>query len=113
MVLLAIVLFCALPHRTPEAQVGYGALLASMGLLFITTPILRRRALYQAFLFGAFSLFWTTILLLLDGPEFHMSQRGIALFPLAGVAGAIAAPIAGGVMPRPGCDVDLGVGLLY
>jgi predicted MFS family arabinose efflux permease len=89
MVVLAIVLFCALPRRTPKAQIRYGALLASMGLLFMTTPILRRRALYQAFLFGAFSLFWTTIPLLLAGPEFHMSQRGIALFALAG---AVAAP---------------------
>jgi len=45
MVVLAIVLFCALPRRTPKAQIRYGALLASMGLLFMTTPILRRRAL--------------------------------------------------------------------
>jgi predicted MFS family arabinose efflux permease len=100
MVVLAIVLFCALPRRTPKAQVGYGALLVSMGVLVMTTPILRRRALYQAFLFGAFSLFWTTIPLLLAGPEFHMTQRGIALFALAGVAGAVAAPIAGRVADR-------------
>ena len=65
--------------RTPKAKVGYAALLASMGHLFMTTPVLRRRAFYQAFLFGAFSLFWTTISLLLAGPAFHMSQRGIAL----------------------------------
>jgi predicted MFS family arabinose efflux permease len=100
MVVLAIVLFCALPRRTPKAQVGYGALLVSMGVLVMTTPILRRRALYQAFLFEAFSLFWTTIPLLLAGPEFHMTQRGIALFALAGVAGAVAAPIAGRVADR-------------
>jgi predicted MFS family arabinose efflux permease len=81
-------------------RVRYSALLASMGLLVMTTPILRRRALYQAFLFGAFSLFWTTIPLLLAGPAFHMSQRGIALFALAGVAGAIAAPIAGRLADR-------------
>jgi predicted MFS family arabinose efflux permease len=33
--------------------------------------------------------------LLLSGPEFHLSQTGIALFALAGVAGAIVAPLAG------------------
>jgi predicted MFS family arabinose efflux permease len=51
--------------------------------------------LYQACLFAAFSLFWTTAPLLLAGPEFQLSQGGIALFALAGVAGAIASPIAG------------------
>jgi predicted MFS family arabinose efflux permease len=112
MVVLAIVLFCALPRRTPKAQLGYRSLLASMGLLFVTTPILRRRALYQAFLFGAFSLFWTTIPLLLAGPEFHMSQRGIALFALAGVAGAVAAPIAGRVADRGWSRAATGAAIL-
>ncbi len=112
MVVLAIVLFCALPRRTPKAQIRYGALLASMGLLFMTTPILRRRALYQAFLFGAFSLFWTTIPLLLAGPEFHMSQRGIALFALASVVGAVAAPIAGRLADRGWSRAATGAAML-
>lgn len=100
MVLLAMVLRVALPRRTPTARVRYGALLASMGHLVMTTPLLRRRALYQACLFAAFSLFWTTIPLLLAGPEFHLSQRGIGWFALAGVAGAVAAPIAGRLADR-------------
>jgi predicted MFS family arabinose efflux permease len=83
-----------------------------MGLLFRTTPVLRRRAFYQAFLFGAFSLFWTTVPLLLAGPQFHMSQRGIALFALAGVAGAIAAPIAGRVADRGWSHAATGASML-
>ena len=46
-----------------EPQAGgalhYGELLLSMPHLARTTPLLQRRALYQASLFGAFSLFWT------------------------------------------------------
>jgi predicted MFS family arabinose efflux permease len=68
--------------------------------LVATTPILRRRALYHAALGAAFSLFWTTTPLLLAGPAFHLSQGGIALFALVGVAGAIAAPIAGRIGDR-------------
>ena len=49
---------------------------------------------------SSFSLFWTTTPLLLAGPGFQMSQAGIALFALAGVAGAIAAPIAGRIADR-------------
>jgi predicted MFS family arabinose efflux permease len=45
-------------------------------------------------------LFWTTTPLLLAGPAFHLSQGGIALFALAGVAGAIAAPIGGRLADR-------------
>jgi len=112
MVVLAIVLFAALPRRTPKAKVSYLALLASMGHLFMTTPALRRRAFYQAFLFAAFSLFWTTIPLLLAGPAFHMSQRGIAWFALAGVAGAVAAPIAGRVADRGGSHAATAAAML-
>jgi predicted MFS family arabinose efflux permease len=96
---LACVLRIALPSRQPAPGTGYGALLESMGRLARYTDVLQRRALYHAFLFGAFSLFWTTVPLFL-ADRFHLSQNGIALFALAGVAGAIAAPIAGRVADR-------------
>jgi predicted MFS family arabinose efflux permease len=91
---LALALALALPKREPAATISYLALLRSMGRLALTTPVLQRRALYQACLFGAFSLFWTTVPLLLT-QSFHMSQGGVALFALVGGAGAIAAPLAG------------------
>jgi len=97
---LALTLRLILPVRAPRAGLTYGQLLGSMGHLVLTTPILRRRSLYQACLFGTFSLFWTTVPLLLAGPVFHLSQAGIGLFALAGVAGAISAPIAGRVADR-------------
>jgi predicted MFS family arabinose efflux permease len=92
---LALVLRRKLPQRVPAHAMSYGALLGSMWHLLKTTPILRRRAAYQFCMFGAFSLFWTTVPLELAGPAFGLSQTGIALFALAGVAGAIASPIAG------------------
>lgn len=92
--ILTILLALVLPKRTPSPTMNYNELISSLWSLFKTTPILRRRALYQACLFGAFSLFWTVVPLWLAS-YFHLSQQGIALFALAGVAGAIAAPIAG------------------
>ncbi len=99
MVALAIVLRAAMPTRQPARGLRYGALLLSMVQIVRDTPILRRRALYQACLFGVFSLFWTTVPLLLI-TAYHMSQVGIALFALAGVAGAVSAPIAGRLADR-------------
>lgn len=97
---LGAVLARALPKRQPPPGPGYGRLLMSMASLMRTTPILRRRALYQACMFGAFSVFWTCTPLLLASPAFGMTQSGIALFALAGAAGAISAPIAGRVADR-------------
>ncbi|MNO25268.1 Purine efflux pump PbuE [compost metagenome] len=92
--LLTILLSRVLPKRQPVPTMNYGGLIRSLGTLLKNTPVLRRRAIYQASLFGAFSLFWTTVSLRL-ADTYHLSQQGIALFALAGVAGAVAAPVAG------------------
>lgn len=95
LLVLALVLAKVLPARRPQTKDKYPVIISSMLHLFKTTPILRRRALYHAFLFGMFSLFWTTVPLVLTSPVFHFSSTGVALFALAGVSGAVAAPIAG------------------
>ncbi len=94
-ILLAVLLITALPRRKPVSTETYGQVLRSMVTLVRTQPLLRRRAAYHACLFGIFSLFWTTVPLVLAGPEFHLPQQAIALIMLAGVAGAVAAPVAG------------------
>ncbi|MCU7668373.1 MFS transporter [Bacillus thuringiensis] len=94
-IVLAFVLSKVLTTRKPKAKTNYIALLNSMWQLLRTTPILRRRAIYHACVFGAFSLFWTTVPLLLSSPAFHFSQTAIALYALVGITGAIAAPIGG------------------
>lgn len=100
MVLLGLLLARKLPKRMPQTRLTYTGLLSSMGRLALTQPVLRRRAAYQACQFAAFSLFWTVTPLLLAGPAFNLTQAGIALFALAGVAGAIASPIAGRLADR-------------
>jgi predicted MFS family arabinose efflux permease len=92
---VALILRAKLPVRVPESNITYPKLLASLWHLFLTTPVLRRRAAYHAGLFGSFSLFWTVTPLMLAGPQFHLSQTGIAIFALVGMAGAVASPIAG------------------
>lgn len=94
MVLLGIALRMRLPQRVPQGGMSYGALLLSMIRLVRDTPLLRRRALYHTCLFCVFSLFWTVTPLLL-AEIYGLDQRGIAMFALAGVAGALIAPFAG------------------
>jgi predicted MFS family arabinose efflux permease len=95
MLIVTLVLSRLLPPRRPDHPIGYGALMASMGRLMAATPILRRRALYHAAMFGAFSVFWTASPLLLTGPRYGLSQAQVALFALVGAAGAVSAPLTG------------------
>jgi predicted MFS family arabinose efflux permease len=97
MAALGFALYRFLPARAPgpQDQLKYPHLLASMLTLMVHTPLLRRRAIYQACLFAAFCLFWTATPLLLAGPLYKFSQIQIAVFALVGVAGAISAPFAG------------------
>ncbi|WP_243523423.1 MFS transporter [Bacillus pseudomycoides] len=110
-VVLAIVLSKVLPTRKPTANTNYTALLGSMWQLLRTTPILRRRAIYHACVFGTFSLFWTTVPLLLSSPTFHFSQKAIALYALVGIAGTIAAPVGGRLADRGWTRLATGIAL--
>ncbi|QRG66324.1 MFS transporter [Brevibacillus choshinensis] len=109
--LLAIILLKVLPARKPVTNTTYATLLGSMWHLLLQTPILRRRAAYHACVFATFSLFWTTAPLLLSGPEYHFSQKAIALFALVGVAGALAAPVAGRIADRGWTKPATGIAL--
>ncbi len=99
MLAVLVLLRIALPQRQPQGGMRYGAIIKSMWHLLITTPALQRRAFYQGIIFASFNLFWTGIPLLLS-EQFGYSQRQIALFALAGAAGALAAPIAGRLADR-------------
>jgi predicted MFS family arabinose efflux permease len=93
--LIAIALARVLPVRRPQFRQHYGTLIISLLHLLRDEPVLRRRAAYQALLMGSFSMFWTTIALRLGAPPYNLGHNGIALFALAGAAGAVVAPIAG------------------
>jgi len=97
---LAMLLAIILPQRRPSTSHGYASLIASMLTILQEEPILRRRAAYQALCMGAFGVFWTSVALRLSQPPFSLKQSGIALFALAGAAGAIIAPIAGRIGDR-------------
>lgn len=100
MIVLAAVLSFAIPALPRHSDLTYGQILRSLGPLFARTPELRRRGTYHAALFGAFSLFWTAVPLLLSRPAFGLNQQGIGFFALVGAAGAFVAPIAGRLADR-------------
>nr|WP_243758152.1 MFS transporter [Allobranchiibius sp. GilTou38] len=92
---LALGLWRGLPHSPPTVRTSYAGLLGSVLRLVRTEPVLRRRMLYGALAFAQFSMLWTAITGLLSGGPYHYTEAVIGLFGLAGVAGALAAPLVG------------------
>ncbi len=91
---LGIALWFTCPHRDPAHASAYLKVLSSVFENFRRRRALRMRSLYQGLLFMAFNLFWTAAPLELLS-AFHFTQAKVALFALAGAAGALAAPLAG------------------
>lgn len=96
MAFVGVVFYFLLPEKKHSGvNLRYRELIGSMFTLYRQEEILRRRSIYQAFLFGAFCVFWTGSPIYLISPEFNFSQTQVAIFALVGVAGAVSAPFAG------------------
>jgi predicted MFS family arabinose efflux permease len=101
MVGLAFVLRGRLPHRPPSLRMPYSRLMASLWQVFRTQPPLWRSALITALSFGGFTAFWTSLSFLMAA-QFHRGATETGLFGLVGLAGALAAPLAGRLADRRG-----------
>jgi predicted MFS family arabinose efflux permease len=76
--------------------------LAALPSVVRSSPDLWRACVRQAGLFGAWSALWTSLALLLTGEPYGMSTAAAGLFGLFGLAAAVVAPLAGGLVDRFG-----------
>ncbi len=102
MVLLGGVLLRTLPHAPAQTGARYGALLRSLVTLLRTEPVLREASLIGGALFGAFSILWTVLVFRLVAAPYHAGSAAAGAFGLAGLAGVLAAPLAGSAADRRG-----------
>jgi len=110
MIVLSALLARLLPKRPPTHTSTYPRLMLSTLRLVREEPVLRRRAVCQALMFGAFSCFWTSVAFELI-QRHHLGQAWIGTFALVGAAGASAAPLAGRLGDRGHGHVGSGVAL--
>lgn len=100
--LLAVVFRFSLPRCEPKAMMHYGRLLKSLAGLCRSEATLRQSSLIGAMMFATFSVFWTTLSFLLKSLLHGLSTQAAGMFGLAGIAGALAASVAGRVADRKG-----------
>lgn len=100
MFILIYVFWRRLPKRQVTSNQNYKKIIKSMFYLFKSQPVLRHRTIYHLFMFASFSMFWTTVPLLLSSSVYNFSQVGVAMFALVGVSDVVAAPIAGKIADK-------------
>jgi predicted MFS family arabinose efflux permease len=111
MLLLAIILFRVLPKSQPAVVLTYRQLMRSM-LKLVREPVLQEASIASAMAFGAFSVFWSTLIFLLEQPPYQYGSGVAGLFGLIGVIGAAAAPIAGRLADKRSPRLAVMLGLI-
>lgn len=113
--LIFLLFFCLvrlLPEINPDFKGTYPALLKSIITQFRTQPGLRLASFRGAFDFACFSVFWTTIVFLLEGAPFHMGSDVAGAMGLVGIAGAIVASYVGKLSDRVSKNKLIMMGIL-
>lgn len=109
---LAVIMWHAIPVLTPRERIPYGRLLYSV----VQVAFRHRRArvipLFGASLMCVFTAFWTGLTLLLSAPPFSFSASHIGLVSLLGVLGVVGAQFTGRVYDRGWAVPAIGIGLV-
>ncbi len=112
MLVISLALFRLLPNEPRKALLSYPQLLHSVIILFKKERVLRIRALLGLFIFTAFSILWTSLVLPLSMPPLSLSATVIGAFGLAGAAGALGATRAGLLADRGLGQLTTGIALV-
>ncbi len=97
---LAALLWRAIPDLQPKARVPYVRLIASVFTAVRRERVVRWTLVLAGIGFALFTMFWTSLTFLLSGPPFDYPVSVIGLFGLVGLVGAVAAQRAGRLHDR-------------
>jgi len=95
MLILAISLKKLLPLSEPVLDINYVNLLRSLWGIVNNEPVLREASFTGAMMFAGFSVFWTSLVFLLESSVYNLGAQAAGMFGLVGVVGALAASLVG------------------
>ncbi len=100
LVLVAVLtglLYWKMPRTTVATTktVSYVDSLKSLPHLVRTQRLLREAAISGFFMFGTFSIFWSTLIFYISSPAYHWGTFEAGILAIFGLSGAVAAPIVG------------------
>lgn len=101
MVLVTLVTW-TLPPIPPTTKSRYSALLGSLWTLWNAHRPLRLAIITQSVLAATLGAFWSSLSVVLAAAPFHQGSAVAGAFGFAGAAGALAAPLFGGLADRSG-----------
>ncbi|MDN6640628.1 MAG: MFS transporter [Tetragenococcus sp.] len=95
-ILLTILLSVKMPKDpTKNITLSYRASLKSIPTLIKKQIVLREAAVSGFFMFGTFSIFWSTLIFYISSPVYNWGTFEAGILAIFGLAGALAAPIVG------------------
>lgn len=98
-----------LPKSYPKSNKSYRQIMFSMKSLLKNEPVLRESSLNGAMLFGAFSIFWTTLIFFLESPAYNLGSKTVGLFALLGISSIITSPMVGSISDKKGGKFVVGI----
>ena len=113
--MIFLLFFCLvryLPEIRPDFEGSYPKLLKSIITQFRSQAGLRLASFRGALDFACFSVFWTTIVFLLEGAPFHMGSDVAGAMGLVGIAGAVVASYVGKLSDRVSKNKLIVIGIL-
>ncbi|MEY8000292.1 MFS transporter [Clostridium sp. Mt-5] len=113
MIILYSVVYKLFPKNVPSTKDSYKNIMISLKDLVKKESVLRESSLSGAMMFGAFSVFWTTLIFFLESPIYNMGSKAAGLFALLGISGVIAAPIMGRLSDRKSTEFAVGVSIFF
>lgn len=95
-ILLTILLTIKMPKDfSKNSTLSYMDSLKSIPLLVKNQKILREAAVSGFFMFGTFSIFWSTLIFYISSPAYNWGTFAAGVLAIFGLSGALAAPIVG------------------
>ncbi|KNF09208.1 major facilitator transporter protein [Gottschalkia purinilytica] len=92
---LSYALIKLLPSSLPKSNESYIQTMLSLVDLFKSNSVIKASSITGAMMFGAFNVFWTTLIFFLESPTYGLGAKEAGIFGLLGVAGVFAAPLIG------------------